>query len=175
MKQFGTRQTFAIEIGGYQSPSSELRVVDVYADGQFLTCDDNTVYLPAFIGALQSDIQRMSADHTPCHDAMPFETLSPIENHRRLLADAETDNDLHLFHRFMDWGPTADNVSMHLFRIDDMAHIPFSFWRETHHDKRQLDQVYCAQLPYLDLFAVIQDAVQLLDQEWKTKRASNGG
>ena len=86
----------------------------------------------------------------------PYPDLSPADNHRRLCAETKAgDNGTYLRYRFLDWGPTTDNVSAHLFLADGVASIPFSFRRESHHDPSERGQVFVAELPERELVQVL--------------------
>jgi hypothetical protein len=86
----------------------------------------------------------------------PYPDLSPADNHRRLCAEAKAgDNGAYLRYRFLDCGPTTDNVSAHLFLADGIASIPFSFSRTEHHDPSEFGQVFVAELPERDLVRVL--------------------
>jgi hypothetical protein len=82
----------------------------------------------------------------------------------------------------MDWGPTTDNVRMHLFREGDTAFLPFSFWRESHHKPAELGRVFVAELPWRELASVLHEAawhltwawVQDACQSWQRKPAESG-
>ena len=74
----------------------------------------------------------------------------------------------------MDWGPTADNVSMHLFRVDGIAHLPFSFWREAHHNPSELDTIFCARLSVDDLRQTLHRAAWKLMWDWCADRKNRG-
>ena len=173
-QRFGERNTFAIELGKPDEASPDLRTVDVYAAGRWLTCADNVAFLPQFIGSLNDDLNWLITPPTQKRDKLPFDTLSPTENHNEMLKIATEDNDLHLFHRFMDWGPTADNVSMHLFRSDGTASLPFSFWRENHHDPNELETTFCAKLPANDLMTTLHHAAWKLMWDWIGERKRRG-
>ena len=166
IQRFGERNTFALELGAADETSADLRIVDVYAGGRWLTCDDNVVFLSQFIGSLNDDLNWLVTPATQKRDKLPFSALTPLANHKELLELANDDNELHLFHRFMDWGPTADNVSMHLFRINGVAYLPFSFWRETHHDAGELGTAFCAELPIHELLDTIHRAAWKLTWDW---------
>ncbi len=83
--------------------------------------------------------------------------------------------DLHPFHRFMDWGRTADNVSVHLFRIDGIAHMPFSYWRESHQAPSELGTICCARLSDDDLSDTLRRAARKLRWDWRRDRKHRGG
>ena len=168
--RFGNRSTFAFELGNFHEESTDLRTVDVYVNGRWLTCDDNVVYLPQFINSLNSDLDWVISPVGDKRDRPPFSDLSPVENHREMLRLADDDNDLHLFHRFMDWGPTSDNVSMHMFRVDGIAYLPFSFWRETHHEPSELGKIFDGCLTLDELRVTLHGAAWKLMWDWYDQR-----
>src|SRR5947209_4004867 len=109
---YGQVSRFAITVGkNLNEEGGWSRQVDVWADGRWLTCDDNQVYVPHFAGRLQDAVGCLLTDPTH-HRGRPYPKLSIADNYRRLKDDAETDNSAYSAYSFMDWGPTADNVSM---------------------------------------------------------------
>ncbi len=66
----------------------------------------------------------------------------------------------------MDWGPTADNVSMLLFREEGTAYLPFSFERPDHHVPSELGKVFLAELPVWELARVLHDAGWAMMWDW---------
>jgi hypothetical protein len=158
---FGHQSRFAITVGEYLNDDGNSRRVDVWAADRWLTCDDNSVYIPHFAGCLQRAVGFLLSN--PQHGrGRPYPDLSVADNYRRLQADAETDNTEYLSYRFMGWGPTADNVTMLLFREGRVAYLPFSFWRPDHHDPTELGQVFVSELPEWELAAVLHDAASAL-------------
>ena len=174
MDRFGSRDTFAFEISSLD-PHADIRVVDVFAAGIHLTCDDNTVYVPQFLGSLTLDLDRLIAPRDDRRDTLPYPDLSPMENHSQLLAVAEDDNSDYLFHRFMDWGPTADNVSMTFFRDANTVVLPFNFWRESHHDHGQLGQVFVANVAIEELRLTFHRAAWKLMWDWSSLKRNRDG
>lgn len=166
LQLFGHRARFAIEIGEFHGESDNCRRVDVWAADRWLTCDDNTAYVPQFIGSVEGSVRYLISDHPFRRFGRPYPELSPADNHRRLCAVAATDNTESRNYAFMDWGPTADNVCMHLFQEGDTAFLPFSFWREAHHDPTELGQVFVAELPWRELAEVLHDAAWALMWAW---------
>ena len=161
MPMYGLRSRFGFVIGGAdpQYPRNGLRQVDIYAAGRWLTCDDCNAYVPALTHCLMAAVARLLDDDVEERFRRPYPALSPADNHRRLSADAEAgDNNEYLRYRFMDWGPTTDNLSAHLFISDGIASIPFSFWRPDHHDPSELGQVFVAELPARELTRVLHQA-----------------
>ncbi|OWK37830.1 hypothetical protein [Fimbriiglobus ruber] len=160
--RFGDRSRFAVEVGESHSDTDAARRVDVWAAGVWLTCDDNNVYVPHFAGCLQHAVGYLLSD-PQCSCGRPYPELSVADNYRRLWGGAQTDNAQYLSYRFMHWGPTADNVSMLLFREAGTAYLPFSFCWPV---RAELGQVFVAQLPEWELAAVLHDTAWALMWDW---------
>jgi hypothetical protein len=156
---FGDRSRLCIEVGpaDREQPADSMRVVDVWAADRWLTCDDNSVYVPHFAGCVQRAVARLLSDSWH-RRGRPHPAVSVADCYRRLRAEAEVDNTEYLAYRFMDWGPTADNVSMLLFEEGGTAYLPFSFWRPDHHDPSEVGRVFVAELPAWELAGVLNDA-----------------
>ncbi|QJW98653.1 hypothetical protein FTUN_6248 [Frigoriglobus tundricola] len=155
---FGDQSRFAIALGQFSGENDSFCEVDVWAADCWLTCDDNHTYIPHFAGTLERSVRFLLRGPQYRRTGRPDPELSPADNHRRLCADAETDNGEYPGYRFMDWGPTADNVRMHLFREGGTAFLPFSFWREGHHKPAELGQVFVAEVPWRGLAGVTHEA-----------------
>jgi hypothetical protein len=181
---YGQLTRFAITVGEILSDNGGSRRVDVWAADRWLTCEDNNVYVPHFAGCLQRAVGALLSDPTDRRLGRPYPELSAMDNYRRLRADAETDNSEHLAYRFMDWGPTADNVGMLIFREGGTVYLPFSFWRPDHHVPSELGQVFVAELPERELATVLHEAAWALMWDWADRNkwprqseqdAANGG
>jgi hypothetical protein len=103
--------------------------------------------------------------------ARPWPELPVLENFRRLQAHADAgDNGRYLAYHFMNWGPTADNVSAVLFCEDGQAQIPFAFARPKRgSETSDLDQVFLAELPALELAEVLHSAAWMLITNWSDR------
>jgi hypothetical protein len=164
---FGDRSRFAIEIGEFYGDDITPRRVDVWAAGIWLTCDDNSVYVPFFAGRLQRAVGSLLVDPTYRRLGRPYPELSIEDNYRRLRAEAEEDNTDYRAYGFMDdWGPTADNVGMLLFREGGTAYLPFAFLRPDHHDPSELGRVFVAELPERELALVLHEAAWGIMWSW---------
>lgn len=166
---YGERERFAFEIGppDREHPTTGTRRVDVYAAGRWLTCDDNSVYVPQFAYALEASIAWLLRDPAFYKFSRPYPELSTEDNLRRLLADVEagvSGGHEYRDYSFMNWGPTSDNVSSCLFREGEAVHIAFSFARDTHHDPAELGKVFVAQLPERELLLILHRAAWDLAQ-----------
>lgn len=172
---FGDRSRFAAELDGAPDrpegtgPPGDLRRVGLWAAGHWLTCDDDTVYVPQFRHSLGRTLAwlRSGPDLRP-----PFPGLSPAENFQRVLAadtpadapsaadaaDAPTD-----WPPAMPWGPTTDNLRTMLFRVGP-GHLAlaFQFWREDHHDPAERGVVVVAELPEAEYIGVLEDLLAAL-------------
>ena len=128
MKLFGDRSKFAIEIGYLSKGTRDLCHVDVFASNQSLHPVDKTVYIPSFVASMDSDLNRLLSDFDPLKEQFPFPKLTPTENFLELHKEAEHDNSRYLEKRFMDWGPTTDDVSVQIFKAKSIVHIPFMLY-----------------------------------------------
>lgn len=122
----GDMGRFAVDVG--EQTGHELRRVDLWAAGQWLTCDDNMVYVPQF----RHEVAR-TADWVRSGRAepLPFKGLSPQDTHRQLLNRiSNLEDDYFQFRPFDRWGPTTDNVHSFAFRDGDRLALTFELWRE---------------------------------------------
>lgn len=174
-KVFGERASFAVEVGkclgepGAQaSRNGSMRRVDLWAAGQWLTRDDNQVYVPHFAGTLARDVDFLLRALQTERLVRPWPELPVLENFRRLRADATAgDNQRYLAYRFMDWGPTSDNMSAVLFCEGGHAQILFVFARPKRgSETSDVDQVFVAELPALELVEVLHGAAWMLLTDW---------
>lgn len=164
-RRFGDRARFAVEVGEVWPPppaltTGNLRTVDLWAGGKWLTTDDNTAFLPSFIRFLRS-----TAAQVRCREVspFPFPGRSPEEIFRLLLADDETDfrEQFWLLH----WGETVDNVTSYAYLDGDDLMIVFSYWRAEHPFPEDLGKVFVARIPADEFTAVLDQAADLLDAE----------
>ncbi|GAA2616731.1 hypothetical protein [Paractinoplanes durhamensis] len=146
--RFGDRASFAVEAGEFQSP--QLRVVDLWAGGERLTVDDNTAYLPVFIGFMRSTADQVRRrELQPC----PFPGRSPEDNFRRL---ERAKPELRERFWFMQWGETVDNVAKYAYLDNDVLVIVFSFWREAR------GRTFVARIPPEEFVTTLVTAADLL-------------
>jgi len=130
--------------------------VDIWAAGVELTCDDNAAFVPQFCHAVEATVTWLLSE---LNLNLPYPELSPEGNHRRL-HEGEW-HDLRSY-RFMDWGPTTDNVLSFIFsRGTDML-ITFEFLRETHPRSEEIGKVFVAEMPERQLLRCLHQAVSVL-------------
>ena len=161
--KFGEKSRFAITVGETLSGRGAVRAVDVWAADQWLTCEDDAVYAPQFAWAVKADLGALLRD-PQLRRGRPHPELSIEENFRRLRTDAEADNAE--YYRFMDWGPTADNVNMLLFQEGSIAYLAFAFRDLRRDDPLQLEKVFVAELPEWELAKVLLDAAWAIIEDW---------
>lgn len=158
-QSFGDRSRFAAEVGEFYSANGQLRRVDLWAAGRWLTCDDHCVYVPQFLGSVANTIRWLRSGRDL---SMPFPGLPPEETFRRLY-EADDDARGRFWVLLHNWGPTTDNVLPLLFRQGDHLTIAFKFWREAHHDPEERGVIFVTELPESELLSVLEqlrDALQ---------------
>lgn len=177
---FGDESKFAMCVKGQPSDPPHSRAIDVYAAGRWLTCDDNSVHVPHFSGMLESAVGRTLLTDTRGYQPRPYSNLSAVENYTRLRTATSLDTFDEVDYRhfrhalFMDWGPTADNVSALLFREGDTAILSFTFLRPDHHDPSELGQVFVTEFPFFDLARILHEVAWKLMWEWSGYWANRG-
>jgi hypothetical protein len=156
----GDKNRFAVEVGEWRGRL--LRRVDLWAAGQWLTCDDNTAYVPQLRLGMQADCARLrSIADSPA----PFAGLPPAAVHRQLLTDE--DGGLREQCWFLHWGPTTDNVLAHLIRDENHLLITLEFWRKEHlrlHPEHA-GAIFAVEIEADELARILQNAAAALDQD----------
>ncbi|MEU4266580.1 hypothetical protein [Streptomyces sp. NPDC026092] len=143
--------------------------MDLWVAGEWLTCDDNMAFAPQFRHAVLDTIAQL---RSPAGFPPPFAGLSPIAAHRRLMLDAghdqetEADYELRSRHRVLDWGPTTDNATTHLFRDGDRLMITLQFRRAEHllRHPEHADKVFLAEIAAPEFVSILEDLVAALDR-----------
>jgi hypothetical protein len=128
----------------------------LWAAGRELCCDDDCAFVPQFCMSVESTIAWLLSDHDR---SLPYPELSPEDNHRRLCEKEYGDRQVY---RFLNWGPTTDNVRAFLFRRGADAIITFEFWRETHRRPDEIGRVFVAVIPERQLLHSLRQAVRAL-------------
>ncbi|MFG1947995.1 hypothetical protein [Nonomuraea sp. NPDC048826] len=156
----GDKRRFAVEVG--DGDGSALRRVDLWIAGQWVTCEDNMVFVKQF----RSSVTRTAAGIRSAEDrAPPFVGLPPASMHRRLQAgDGEQEYErFGFFHRW-GWGPTTDNVTSFLWRDGVRLVITLEFWRESHllTHPEHAETVFVARLPAAEFVEILEETVTIL-------------
>ncbi|MFG2302482.1 hypothetical protein [Actinacidiphila glaucinigra] len=161
----GEKNRFAAEVGEWEH---SLRRVDLWAAGQWLTCDDNM----AFVGQFRSDVlDTVAWLRSGGGSPMPFDDLSPEATHRRLMqrsgADDETEEEYEFRSQFrvLSWGPTTDNLTAYLFRDTDRLVLTVQFWREEHLVRHpdHAGRVIVAEVPAEEFVGILEGLAVVLD------------
>jgi hypothetical protein len=153
----GDKNHFAAEIGESEADTTQLRRVDLWAAGHWLTCDDNTAYVPTFCTDVYFTLRRIRSGSEL---SLPFHGVSPEETHRRLL---EVDDGTREQFWFPCWGPTTDNIVGHIFRVGKKLVITFEFWRDTHLVPKERGMVFKAELPQAEFVDVLDRMLAALN------------
>jgi hypothetical protein len=161
----GDKSRFAAEVGQLDRG---LRRVDLWAGGKRLTCDDSMV----FVGQFRRDVLDTAAWlRSGQGSPVPFAGLSPEAAHRRFMhragAEEESEADYEFRSRFraLMWGPTTDNVAVHLFGDADRLVLTVQFRREEHLIKHPEDagEVFVVDIPTAEFAGILEDLVAALD------------
>jgi hypothetical protein len=131
---FGDRATLAFEVGDPSPESAALRSVDHWAAGRWLTCDDNTVFVPQFCMSLESSLRWLNAAPDGVVEARGF----------------------------MAWGPTTDNVQTLLTMRGAQCELTFEFWRAEHTPADEIGVPFRVTLPTEALIARIEGVLSAL-------------
>lgn len=159
MRRFGDRGTFAIEVGDLPAyvveaggaQVSDVRVVDVWAGGKWLTCHDNAAYVPTLVGQLRATAERVRRREVP---RRPFPWRSPAEAFRLLSArDSEFREQFWLLH---GWDEILDNVETYTW-LEDSLVLACRIWRPSR------TEVFVSRVPPDGFVAAIDGVVSLLD------------
>jgi hypothetical protein len=160
----GDKGRLAVEVGDWDGPA--LRRVDLWAVGQWLTCDDNMAFIRQFRKAVAETADWLRTGHGA---ALPFAGLTAADAHRRLVAGTGRegkDDALRRRFRFLDrWGPTTDNVTAFLFRDGEPLEITWQFWREQHllTHPGHAGAVFTLEIRAAELTQLLDDLVSVLD------------
>jgi hypothetical protein len=160
---FGDKRRFAVEVGDWAGPA--LRRVDLWAAGQWLTCDDNMAFVRQFRRAVADTATWLRAGRGT---ALPFPAMPAAAAHQRLVAGTgreDEDDALRRRYRFFDcWGPTTDNVEAFAFRDGDHLEITWQFWREGHLLKHpeHAGTVFTLEIQAAELAGLLEDLVAAL-------------
>lgn len=152
----GDKQRFAVEVGEIAEAGKswgggdQLRRVDLWAAGRWLTCDDNTAFVPELCMDVRDTLNwlRSGSDLSPPHAG-----VSLVETHRRLL---DVDDGTREQFWFPLWGPITDNVSGHVFRDGELLSITLEFWRETHQPLAERGEVFVTHIPEAELVGILE-------------------
>ena len=166
MKFIGHPDRFAFEIGEYQCPNHSLRHVDIWAGGVRLCIDDNSVYLDQFTNDLADEIKR---SYRTSDFAKYLGGLTPVEMAAFVCSTREEgsanydieDDTIYPHYRFLDLGPTTDNLSAFLFRDTQRSFFVYSFWREAL-NKGGSEVYQVVELDFDEIISVTREAMNTL-------------
>jgi hypothetical protein len=149
--RFGNRATFAVEIGPPQG--LELRMIDLWAGGQWLTRDDNVAFVPFVERAMRATAQQLRQRDLP---GCPFPGRAPQEIYRLL----DDDGELRESFWFLQWGEVVDNVSLYAY-LDAHLVLVFQFWRDAV-PTGTAREVFTASVPVDEFVASVESAADAL-------------
>jgi hypothetical protein len=150
MREFGDKSRFAMVVGEIDPANPDMRVVEIWAGGQEITCDDSDAYLPTFCRRVDGAIVELLSD---LDLSPPWPELSFEEVHRRL--NAVDDGSREQYWVMLHWGETTDNISALTFRRHDRIIITFEFWRPTHRNPGDVGRVFVVEMAEKELLRVL--------------------
>ncbi|MFF2412306.1 hypothetical protein [Streptomyces sp. NPDC058092] len=159
----GDKRRFAVEIG---DRDHGLRRVDLWAAGQWLTCDDNMAFVAQFRHTV---LETANCVRSGKGSPLPWPDLPAEVNHRRLLLGSETPHDTDAGprgrYRGLEWGPTTDNLISSLFRNRDSLTLTFEFWRKEHllTHPAHAGHVFVVEVPVPEFVEILDGLVTALD------------
>jgi len=144
----GDLDTFAFDVG--RKEGKDLRRVDVVIGGRYVCCDDRVVFVPQFSFDLERSLKKIQSQV-----AGQLENIlggrTPEEAHRFIVSTTseESENfykpeleEVWPTFRFMNWGPTTDNLTCFLLPLEGKLFITYEFWREEHQKQEEIGQVF---------------------------------
>ncbi|HEX4909540.1 MAG TPA: hypothetical protein VFV64_02115 [Permianibacter sp.] len=168
MRLFGDQSLFAF--GVHEDDQADLRKVDIFIGGRNVCCDDNCVYLPHFAARLKDVV----ADHSMKDNSWKYErylagmTVEQIHTFLMSTRDSESENygleddRLYPYYRFLDWGPTTDNLTSFLFPFGNELYLTYEFWRDAHKPKEDVGRVFGVSTSQHQIVSAISDFLAYL-------------
>lgn len=165
----GNKDIYGFELGNNESKS--LKVVDIIIGNRYVSCDDNTVYLPQFINDVKSTLESLQhIDYTTYDKYYKNKTIEKI--HQFISGNWEEgsesfnieDGQVYSLHRFMDWGPTTDNITSLLFLYNNELILTYQFWREGHEVKEEINRVNYVKVKKSNLIETLENLVHELEK-----------
>lgn len=165
----GNKDIYGFDLGKNESKS--LKVVDIIIGNRYVSCDDNTVYLPQFINDVKSTLKSLQhIDYTTYDKYYKNKTIEEI--HQFISSNWEEgsesfdieDGQIYSLHRFMDWGPTTDNITSLLFLYKNELILTYQFWREGHDVKEEINRVNYIKVNKLNLIEILENLVHELEK-----------
>jgi hypothetical protein len=120
--QIGDKQTFAFETCRYRDCSPrDFQTVDIYVAGKRITVQDNTAFVPQFLGSIDASRTYLKRDISWLQYRDELDGMNLTEAHL-YLAKRELS--------FLHWGPTTDDVSSQLIVFQNSLWITAFLYSE---------------------------------------------
>ncbi|MEU4621855.1 hypothetical protein AB0G04_18015 [Actinoplanes sp. NPDC023801] len=155
----------AVEVGEVWPPppalaTGDLRTVDLWAGGTWLTTSDNTAYVPSFTLYMRREAEQVRRRDIKLS---PFPGHSPEEVCRLLYAEMG-ESDFPWQFRLMDWGPTTDDVTCFAYLNGDELVLTLVRQEDKPSPEDQA-KVVVAKILADEFVAVLTESSDLLDAE----------
>lgn len=178
MKLIGDKRYFAFEIGDI-TQTNVLIPIDTWLNNTRLTVDDNMAYLPQYYNDLKNTILR---DYTLDKFGDYLEGRSPEEAHGFISSTRDEgsencaieDDQIYPYYRFMDWGPTTDNIMSFMFPVETGLCVTYEFWGDSEYDglERKVNYIILQKEQIIPVFLELRDYLEPILQKWLKNRGS---
>lgn len=159
MTVIGDKRTFAFETSPCnQFPGHPFLTVDIYVAEKLVTVRDNVAFVPQFLGDIDATRHQMR------HDLRWLQ-------YRDDLADMNLTNaHLHLsktegWLKFLNWGPTTDDISCHLIVYQDSLWMTVFLYSENPDYETNPPLVNGARISPFELMATLDSQADLMRSE----------
>lgn len=146
----GNENNYAFKIENDENKN--FKIVDIIAQNRYLSCDDNSVYLPQFISSVEQEIENLEKKNYATYEKN-HEHKSVVEIHKLMMEDEN--EEMFSLHRFMSWGPTTDNITAFLFVHNNELILSYEFWREGHEVKEEINHVFYLKVEKCELIGLL--------------------
>lgn len=160
MTIIGDKRTFAFETSSsfVTGSANQFLKVDIFVADKLLTVVDNTVYVPQFLTSLESTTRFMRHDLSWLQYRDDLSGMNLTEAHLYLRKNEG-------WLKFLNWGPTTDDVSCHLIVYLNSLWITTFLYSENSDFETNPPVVHGARLSPFDLIATLDSQLDLMQQK----------
>ena len=156
MTVIGDKRSFAFETSSCTDyPSDKFLTVDIYIADKCVTILDNSAYVPQFLGDIEATLNHMRNNITWLQYRNDLSDMNLAEAHLHL---SKTEDRL----KFLQWGPTTDDISSHLIVFQDSLWITAFLYSENPDYEINDPIVQGARLSPFDLISTLDQQCQLM-------------
>ncbi len=159
MTVIGDKRTFAFATSPCnQFPGQPFLTVDIYVADKRVTLRDNVAYVPQFLSDIDSTHQHMRHSLSWLQYRDDLCDMNLTEAHLYL---AKTEGWL----KFLNWGPTTDDISCHLIVYQDSLWITVFLYSENRDYEKNPPIVHGVRVSPFDLIATLGSQAELMRRD----------